>query len=419
MKKKIIFIVIISMFLLTSISALSVNAYTNIAKSYNCNGILKIDDDGGPDIDYNSIQDAIDNEDLSDYYSIEVYPGTYFGNIVFEDYGDYWPKFDVIDKENTWIIGDAPGNVITVLNNAVSIELDGFKIKSHYSSGNGIVSEGTVTLKNCRIENIGGTGVNIGTGNIENCVVTGCSGSGIVLTHVYKVVIKNNIIKDNKEFGLKIFGHGTISQELPEAKIHHNDFINNGENAFDGLTSIDFSSFQIIPIAGEWDDGEVGNFWSDYTGEGDSPYILTDPDPPEQDLDRYPSVKPFNFDNNRPNKPTIIGPSTGKIKEELELTLFSTDADGEKISYYINWGDGASEESKQIESGQEYIAYHSWNSAGDKKIQVTAIDENGIHSPISDPFVITMSKNKATNKPLLRLFDLFTNVFSLFKQLLK
>jgi len=191
MKRKMICIAILSMFLITGISALSASAYTN---SYGGNDVLTIDDDRRecPDADYTSIQDAVDNEDLGDYYSIEVYPGTYFENIVFEDYGDYWPVFDVIDKENTWIIGDASGNVINVSNEAVSIELDGFKITNHYASGNGIVSEGLVNLKNCRIENIGGTGVKIRTGNIENCVVTGCSGDGIVLTNLYKVKIKNN-----------------------------------------------------------------------------------------------------------------------------------------------------------------------------------------------------------------------------------
>jgi len=105
--------------------------------------------------------------------------------------------------------------------------------------------------------------------------------------------------------------------------------------------------------------------------------------------------------------------------EEQEFTMLSTDPDGEKIRYYIDWGDGAFEESIKVESGKEFTAAHTWNSRGDKKIQVIAVDENEIHSPISDPLSITMSKNKAINRPLIRLFELFPNVLSLFQRLLK
>jgi parallel beta-helix repeat protein len=62
--------------------------------------------------------------------------------------------------------------------------------------------------------------------------------------------------------------------------IYHNDFQNNGQNAFD-------------PSSNTWDNGypDAGNFWYDYTGEdnngddvGDTPY----PIPGGDNVDNYP-----------------------------------------------------------------------------------------------------------------------------------
>ena len=97
--------------------------------------------------------------------------------------------------------------------------------------------------------------------------------------------ITNNVIKDNS---LGVF----IVAVLYDTKynvIYHNDFINNTRQT-------DFA-IELKDATNYWDNGSVGNYWSDYTGEdanmdgiGDTPYIIY-----ENNTDHYPKMKPVNL----------------------------------------------------------------------------------------------------------------------------
>ncbi len=68
---------------------------------------------------------------------------------------------------------------------------------------------------------------------------------------------------------------------------------------------------------------------------------------------------------NKQTPPTIIGPISGEVGEELMYTFVSEDPERDNVSYFIKWGDG--EEIGWLgpyPSGEEIIEEHSWNEEG-------------------------------------------------------
>jgi len=110
------------------------------------------------------------------------------------------------------------------------------------------------------------------------------AGNNIELTETSgNSIIRNNITHNDL---------GIYTEYCGINIIHHNNFINNTEQWDDvGFTPWPFS----LPISRSiWDDGNKGNYWSNYNGTdndgdgiGDAPYILD-----ENNQDNYPLVNP-------------------------------------------------------------------------------------------------------------------------------
>jgi len=99
---------------------------------------------------------------------------------------------------------------------------------------------------------------------------------GIFLGDTEHNVIVDNNITGNTGHGLEIGGSSNNT-------IYRNRFINSTAQIYTRLSS------------NTWDDGERGNFWSDYNGTdangngiGDTPYVVD-----ENNQDRYPLMEPY------------------------------------------------------------------------------------------------------------------------------
>ncbi|GAG77136.1 unnamed protein product, partial [marine sediment metagenome] len=82
-----------------------------------------------------------------------------------------------------------------------------------------------------------------------------------------------------------------------------------------------------------------------------------------------------------PSPPSITGTASGKAGEEYEYIFNTVEPNGYDVYYYIEWGDGNTEEwIGPYESGEEIKISHSWNEQKDYTIRVKAKNEYGSES---------------------------------------
>jgi len=130
-------------------------------------------------------------------------------------------------------------------------------------------------------------------------------------------------------------------------------------------------------------------------------------------------------DNNTPpDKPTINGPHTIVLGKEYSYTFVCVDPEEEDVFYFIDWGDGTTEEWVGPYASDEVIVIsHIWektdeiHSRGTYTIRARAKD---IHDDIGEweTFEITIPKTRLQHHPFFyRLFERFPNRFPLLRGL--
>jgi|GEM_PF-1636739 len=84
---------------------------------------------------------------------------------------------------------------------------------------------------------------------------------------------------------------------------------------------------------------------------------------------------------NAPNVPTIAGPSSGIAGVKYEYTFSSTDKDGNELYYYVDWGDGSSENwIGPYASGEKVTLEHEWKTKGIYVIKAKARNTQNVES---------------------------------------
>jgi parallel beta-helix repeat protein len=187
--------------------------------------------------------------------------------------------------------------------------------------------------------------------------------SGISLYDSYDCTIEHNVVARSEYGGLSVYsGRGhliygntifqngycgiTLEWDAENNYIHHNNFIDNGENA------LTWGSEQ----TNSWDDDSEGNYWSDYeerypdaeeideTGIWDTPYEIPYYD--TGDKDNYPLVEPFDTltPNQPPNKPGNPSPADDATSVSINADLSWTGGDPDPedtVTYEIYFGTNA------------------------------------------------------------------------------
>jgi len=115
----------------------------------------------------------------------------------------------------------------------------------------------------------------------------------------------------------------------------------------------------------------------------------------------------FLYDH-KPNKPTIAGPTQGKVGVSYIYSSSTTDPDGDDVYYWFDWGDGSNTGwIGPVKSGESWSVSHSWTTQGDYAVRVKAKDQHGVESEWSDPLIVTMPKSKIINHRFMdRLLEL-------------
>jgi parallel beta-helix repeat protein len=105
--------------------------------------------------------------------------------------------------------------------------------------------------------------------------------------------ITNNSIGIHLEVSLMGFGFNNIANNGIGVQIagsdnciSHNNFINNTRQVYD----IAWDNPEMAPSVNTWYGVDTGNYWSDYNGTGDTPYVID-----ENNQDNFPVMKPLTI----------------------------------------------------------------------------------------------------------------------------
>ena len=130
-----------------------------------------------------------------------------------------------------------------------------------------------------------------------------------------------------------------------------------------------------------------------YTSPGDYTVTLTVTDDSENTSDDTTWAW-IQETNDPPDKPSIDGPTSGKVGTFYDYTAQTTDPDGNDILYYFYWGDGyGTGWLGPFDSGEDVMKHHRWTEKGTYNITCKAKDVYGEESDFGT-LKVTMPKNQ-------------------------
>jgi hypothetical protein len=99
--------------------------------------------------------------------------------------------------------------------------------------------------------------------------------------------------------------------------------------------------------------------------------------------------------NTPPEIPVVDGPTAGKPGASYEYTFTASDSNGDKILYFIDWGDSTTSGwIGPFLPGVELKREHTWSEKGSYIMKAKAKDNHGAESNWSDPFEMTITAPK-------------------------
>jgi hypothetical protein len=115
-----------------------------------------------------------------------------------------------------------------------------------------------------------------------------------------------------------------------------------------------------------------------------------------------------------PEKPTITGPTNGKLYEEYEYTITSEDPQNDDICYIVRCSDCPSIfQSEWFESGETMMFHHCWydfyQKSGPFKILAKAVDSHGFESEWGT-FEISIENIHLKNRYTNRIHHIINNI---------
>jgi len=232
-------------------------------------------------------------------------------------------------------------------------------------------------IKNCNINEFDTYGfrlVESSNNNIHHCKIKNGGWYGFELYMSNQNQIKNCDVTECLE-GIRL-------ERCNNNQIYYNNFYNNEEtNVYTSLIG-----------ANIWDDGEIGNYWDDYSGKdndndgiGDSSYNIA-----SDEKDNFPLKQSYET----PFPPNVTGRPEGWFGKAYDYTFMARDLDSNNIHLYIDWGDSNKEWYGPFKTDEEIKITHIYNKYGKYDIRAKARDMDGNKGNWGGVFRVTMPKSK-------------------------
>jgi hypothetical protein len=202
----------------------------------------------------------------------------------------------------------------------------------------------------------------------------------------------------------------------------------NGHSCYFTIDSIDPDEDQLYYLI-EWGDGNTDD-WNGPYDSGQSVIFSHNWDTPGvyiirvQSKDDYEAESGWgtfviNIGSNPPQTPQITGAVNGTPGDSYDYTFITSDEDGNQFYYWIDWGDGQTNQwIGPYSSGQVVTLPHTWSEKGTYVIQAKAKDTYGAVSGWGT-FTVTMpfSKNSIQLTFLEWLFEQYPNIFPILRHI--
>jgi hypothetical protein len=151
----------------------------------------------------------------------------------------------------------------------------------------------------------------------------------------YNLIVQNNITSHPTAWGL--YTTGIYFSGSSDNAVYRNSFVN---------------CTYLVKVSGSinvWDDGYLGNYWSDYwkkypsaiqiddSSVNNIPYVID-----EQNIDRHPLTQPFNSEFYAPKVPpkiSILSPVNQQFNESSVPLLFTVDKQVSWLGYSLDGQD--------------------------------------------------------------------------------
>ncbi len=380
MKTAFLLILLCSLTLLTVIGALDKFVVTADTKD-NCADYSRKLDSSSYTImwvlDNSSIQEAINEADHGD--TIYVRAGVYHEDIVVNK------SLFLVGENAVTTVLDGEGESLLILSVVASdVTVRNFTVKNTRADqpayGVSIKNSQNVSLMNVTVEQ-SYTGLVLGSSS--NCEIVN---NAFIDNYAYGVDLRDNSV-NNTIVSNWIVANPTgmlIGDKTCENnRFHHNNFVNN-------TNQID------VTYGGPnmWDDGNEGNYWSDYTGldDGSDGRVagdgVGDTLRPHQNVDYYPLMKPrVPFHPISPIAHFGYSPKTPVAEETVTFNASeSYDPDGNITLYFWNFGDGSF--SSKPSQKQGYTVNHTYVSAGSYTVNLTVTDNDGLTDSFTEILVV-------------------------------
>jgi Peptidase family M28/PKD domain len=179
-----------------------------------------------------------------------------------------------------------------------------------------------------------------------------------------------------------------------------------------------------------WDEGYDALFYFEYK---ETPYYHTSGDTIDHINTTYAmknirlifatlaELSEVSIRNNPPTKPVLTGPDSGVIKQAYNLSIVSTEPEGEDVYYLIDWGDGQIDEwAGPYNSGVTVEITHQWNKKGTYTIKAKAKDIYGTESSWGTLSVVMPTEYTFSVHTLLQhLLGIFSQRFPILLYIVK
>jgi hypothetical protein len=122
--------------------------------------------------------------------------------------------------------------------------------------------------------------------------------------------------------------------------------------------------------------------------------------------------------NIQPGAPTITGPNIGEWATYYYFNFSSIDPDNDDVKYYIDWGDGYTNNTDFNQSGDKVMLSHFWRWDATFTITAKAEDQYGLEGPVTEK-TFKVPRNRGINIRFFNFLRFNSNMFLLLQRFLQ